>query len=85
MSIKLNKPHNWAKALSLLEREAKTHGISFRSDGIQGSGNGYGFSGSFSVLRDHIIVTISKKPFLISESRVKKEVVNYWANTCAKA
>ena len=85
MEIKLEKPDEFQTVFKKMAGEVKKHNIKFEGDETKGNGSGYGFAGRYAVYDDHIMLTVSKKPFFISESKVKSEVMKYWSQVCARA
>jgi len=84
MKITLRKPKNWTSVLSHIEKDARQNGINFKHNGSNGNGTGYGFSGHYAIHPEYIIVTLTKKPFIVSEARIKREVEEYWTQICAE-
>ena len=75
------KPENGRlPTLALLEAEAKKHDVKFSIEGQQGAFSGYGFAGTVVLEQDSVIVTITKKPFLVPESVVRKKVAEVFGS-----
>jgi len=85
MTIKLNKPERLNEVLALAESAALQHGVNYTRDAMNGHGSGNGFAGQYTIESDHILVKITKKPFYVTESRIKKEVKDYWSMLCIKS
>ena len=78
MNITIQKPINVSMALERIKKEALTNGLSFSGDEKCGQGEGFGFKASYVVQTNAILITVHKKPFMISESRITKEVEKFW-------
>jgi len=85
MTIRLEKPANLKDVLRVVERDAIKNSIKFKREETQGSGEGMGFAGRYVIHEDHIEVTVTKKPFIVSASRVNNEVQKYWKQACTVA
>jgi len=85
VQIRLSKPEQLEKALAQLASEAAKHGISFEYNLAKGSASGRGFAGHYAVHPDHIMVTVTKKPFIVPGSVVEEKVKKYWTQVCAQA
>ena len=70
---KLNIKELFAKA----KRDAEKYDIPFTGDENGGSGEKYGVKGYFTIKNDHLIITVEEKPWILSEARIRKEVLNY--------
>ena len=78
-SFQIEKPKNVTQVFSKLKSEAAKHNISFSGDETGGRGSGYGFDGEYAVRQDCIEVTVHKKPFLISEAKIKQTAREFLA------
>jgi hypothetical protein len=85
ITIRLEIPERLREALALVASDARKHNIAFMQDEKQGQASGHGFAGRYTIYPDHILVTITKKIFVISKSKVISVVKDYWAQICAKA
>ena len=79
MMISVQKPINVSKALEKARSEAAKKGLSFYGDEQSGHGEGFGFKVSYFVQANAIEITVHKKPFILSESKITKEVEKYWS------
>jgi len=77
--FKLARPLDIRQTFLSLKEEAVKYGISFEGDERHGCGRGYGFEGSYNIGNQFVEITVHKKPFVVSDSRIEKEVRNYWA------
>ena len=83
MTITLIKPKNFHAILEQIAEEAREYNITFQQNSTNGYGSGYGFSGEYNVYNDHILITVIRRPFFISDSKIEREVREYWAKKCA--
>jgi len=58
-------------SLAILESEAKKYGIQFSVDGEKGTFSGRGVSGTFTLMKDCIHVTVTDRPFYYPEPVIK--------------
>jgi len=77
MPIIIELPKELEKMRPFLEGEAKKHNITFHNVGNTGWGFGHGFEASYNIGTDSIVLTVHKKPLLVSKSRVVREVNDY--------
>jgi hypothetical protein len=63
-----------------LESEAKKYGIQFSVNGDKGTFSGRGVSGTFTLTKDCIRVTVADKPFLFPESVVKAAIRKWFGS-----
>ena len=77
MPIKIQLPSELENMIPFLEGEAKKHDITFHKAGNNGWGFGHGFEASYTIRPGDILLTIHKKPLLVSKSRIVKEVDDY--------
>ena len=84
MTINIQKPINVSEAIAKARNEAAKKGLSFYGDELSGRGEGYGFEASYVVQSDVIVITVDRKPFIIPESKIKKEVNKYWTKYLAE-
>jgi hypothetical protein len=75
--IKVEKPRNFHVAFQSAKSDALKNGITFEGNERSGRASGFGFEGSYTVGSDCIEIKVEKKPFLVSESRIKKEIEKY--------
>jgi hypothetical protein len=84
MTIRLEKPVKLREAFTLVTEDATKVHAAFDCGMTNGNGSWFGFAGKYAVDADHILLTITKKPFIFADSTVDKEVKKYWAQICAK-
>ena len=72
--INLQKPNDLFGTLQLLRTKAAQHNLSFTGDEESGHGSGRGFVASYKIHGDKVVLTIHKKPFLVSNSRIIDEI-----------
>ena len=81
-TFEIKKPDNLQEVLTQVEREIHNEGGIFRGDLTSGDisvGTPLGeVKGSYKVEETVIKITITKKPFLLTESRVKEELIKYF-------
>jgi hypothetical protein len=75
--IKVETPRNFHVAFQSAKSDALKNGIVFEGNEQSGRASGFGFEGSYTVHADSIEVRVEKKPFLVSEGRIKKEIEKY--------
>ncbi len=85
MKIRLNKPAKLQEALALASADAQKNGMAFTMGGTHGTVSGHGFEGHYEVYSDHILLTVTRKLFLVSSTAVVNEATKYWARICARA
>ena len=78
-SFKIERPKDLIYVLSKLKSEAGQHNISFKGDEKRGSASGYGFVGEYTVYTDNIELTVHKKPFIVTEAKIKQTVKEFMA------
>ncbi|MCL2773526.1 MAG: hypothetical protein FWD71_09280 [Oscillospiraceae bacterium] len=76
-SFAINKPENIGKTLAAVERTVRSGGGYFSGNEQSGYFSGKGVNGRYSV-GDKIIITITKKPMLASDSMVKSIIADYF-------
>ena len=78
----IKKPDNLQEVLSQIERDIKKEGGTFRGDVTSGDisiNTPLGeVKGSYKAGDDLIKITITKKPLVVTESRVKEELKKYF-------
>jgi len=77
--LKVPRPKDLTKALAGAKSEATKRNLSFIGDEEGGRGSGYGFDVSYEVQGDSVAITFHKKPFIISESKIKNTVDKFVA------
>ncbi|MCL2286375.1 MAG: hypothetical protein FWC32_08430 [Firmicutes bacterium] len=77
MIIKVNKPQDIHALFDKAKKDAAENGITWQGDITQGHGSGFGFEGQYVIDENHITITVTKRPLLVSKSRIKNEVENY--------
>ena len=84
IKISIQKPNNLGKALEKAKEEAANSGVLFSGNEQSGQGEGFGFMASYIVQDSNIVITVNKKPFFITESKLVKEVGNFWEEYLAE-
>ena len=74
LTIYLPKPSDLFGTLQMLRNKAAQHNISFSGDVESGYGSGRGFEASYKVQGDKVVLTVHKKPLLVSKSMIINEV-----------
>jgi len=76
-SFSVDKPKNFGKVMLKLKQESLNKNIKFAGDENSGTATGYGFSGEYKVHENSIEFICHKKPFLISETKIKQTVNDF--------
>lgn len=77
MTIKVPRPADLQAVFTKAKTDAEKNNISWVGDLNRGKGSGFGFEGDYSVDENFITVRVLKKPFLVSNARIEKEVKKY--------
>jgi len=70
---KLDMKGLYAKA----KRDAAKYSIPFSGDENGGSGEKFGVKGYFEAINGHLTITVTKKPPIASETKIRNLVLNY--------
>jgi len=76
----LKPEHGCLPSLAALEAEAKKYDIQFSVDREKGTFFGNGVSGSFTLAKDCIHITVTNKPFLLPETLVKMAISKWFGS-----
>lgn len=77
-SFDIKKPDNLEEVLFSVTQDIKREGGTLKGDINSGEISIQGVEGTYKVEGDVIKITITKKPFIITESRVKEEIKKYF-------
>jgi len=77
LTIKVPKPQNLQDVLAKAKSDVAAHDISWVGDERQGKCSSRGFEGNYVVDEKYIIVTVTKKPLWVTDSRIQREVKKY--------
>ena len=77
-SFEIKKPDNLQEVLFQVEGDIKKEGGTLRGDVNSGTISLKGVEGSYKVEGDLIKITITKKPFVVTENYVKTELMKYF-------
>jgi hypothetical protein len=77
LEIKVARPKDLKALMAKAIGDAEEHGIEWTGDPQQGLGAGYGFEGCYVVDEEFITVYVLKKPLLIPNATIEREVRRY--------
>jgi len=77
-SFDIKKPDNLQEVLFFVSQDIKSGGGTLKGDVNSGEISIKGVEGTYKVEDDLIKITITKKPFIVSESYVRDEINKYF-------